>query len=41
VKRWIAIAFFVFCACGPSTPPPDEVTESWTAGDDEPLEDEE
>jgi hypothetical protein len=25
-------------ACGASAPPADEVTETWTEGDDEPLE---
>lgn len=34
---WIALACLVACG-GPSAPPPDEVTETWTSGDDEPLE---
>ncbi|HEY8428463.1 MAG TPA: hypothetical protein VIL20_08825 [Sandaracinaceae bacterium] len=39
MKRFV-LAWILTCgACGgPSAPAPDEVSESWTAGDDEPLE---
>ncbi len=39
IRILIALTLFV-AACGPSAPPADEVTETWTAGDDEPLEEE-
>lgn len=39
MRRWIFVMSALFAiACGPSAPPPDEVTESWTSGDDAPLE---
>ncbi|MCZ7686327.1 MAG: hypothetical protein M5U28_49200 [Sandaracinaceae bacterium] len=39
MKRIVLALALAFAACGgPSAPPPDEVTETWTSGDDEPLE---
>lgn len=40
MTRWLLLFAILASACGPSAPPPDEVTETWTAGDDEPLEEE-
>jgi hypothetical protein len=36
-KLLLAIAL-CFAACGGAPPPVDDVTETWTEGDDEPLE---
>ncbi len=39
--RACALALALAAGCGGSGPPPEEeVTERWTAGDDQPLEDE-
>lgn len=38
MKRFVLFALLALASCGPSVPPPDEVTETWTEGDDEPLE---
>ncbi len=39
MKRALLVMIVLAAACGgPSAPPPDEVTETWTSGDDEPLE---
>lgn len=35
---WFALWALVGCGGGPSPVLPEEVTEAWTAGDDEPLE---
>lgn len=37
-RFWLALAL-VLSACGPAAPPADEVTEQWTSGDDELLDD--
>ena len=41
MKRALLLSIAILAAAcgGPSAPPPDEVTETWTSGDDEPLED--
>ncbi len=37
--RWMLVCIAsMLASCGPSSPPPDEVTETWTAGDDEALQ---
>lgn len=38
MTRWWTLLVLVCSACGPSAPPADEVTEAWTSGDDEPLD---
>jgi hypothetical protein len=36
-RGWLLFVL-ALSACGPAAPPADEVTEEWTSGDDEPLD---
>lgn len=38
MRAWMVFFVLTTAACGPAPPPADEVTETWTSGDDAPLE---
>jgi predicted small lipoprotein YifL len=40
VRAWVLLSAVSLAACGAARPeaPPDEVTETWTTGDDAPLQ---